>query len=138
MDFSLRLLVYLVLIFCSPLLIINAFRIQENAFFQNMYFRWYKFQFISLKGILGRYIERKAIGMYLRNFRQGRLKEMDVAAWFEKYDWVIRKSSFSTLVPHKSLMGHDSQKWYFVTKIALTYCEKIQFFQTVKGQNNFW
>ena len=56
------------------------------------------------------------------------------------------------------------QQWYFVTKIVLTYCEKKcsidrekllkfkaegrefaknfksleQFFQTVKGQNNFW
>ena len=56
------------------------------------------------------------------------------------------------------------KKWYFVTKIALTYCEKKcssdgekllifiaegrefakifrsleQFVQTVKGQNNFW
>ena len=54
------------------------------------------------------------------------------------------------------------EKWYFVTKIVLTYCEKKnvlvieknfeaegrefakilisleQFIQTVKGQNNFW
>ena len=30
---------------------------------------------------------------------------MDVAAWFGKYDWVFRKSSFS-----KSLMHHDIQK----------------------------
>ena len=55
-------------------------------------------------------------------------------------------------------------KWYFLTKIVLTYCEKncshdrekllkfeakgrefvkclrsqVQFFQTEKGQNNFW
>ena len=40
---------------------------------------------------------------------------MDVAAWFGKYDWVFRKSSFSTyqyitLVPRKSLMHHDIQK----------------------------
>ena len=42
------------------------------------------------------------------------------------------------------------EKWYFVTKIVLTYCEKnystdqeknLQKFwdlQTVKGQNDFW
>ena len=36
------------------------------------------------------------------------------------------------------------EKWYFVTKIVLTYCEKKvlrtleQFIQTVKSQNNFW
>ena len=62
-------------------------------------------------------------------------------------------------------MGFFSvSKWYFVTKIVLTYCEKncscdrkkllkfeaegqefskilrlrAQFIQTVKGQNNFW
>ena len=36
-------------------------------------------------------------------------------------------------------------KWYFVSKIVLTYCEKKKyssdrdkFIQTVKGQNNFW
>ena len=56
--------------------------------------------------------------------------------------------------------GWDLQKWYFVTKIVLTYCssdqEKLlkfeaegrefakvlrsleQFIQTVKGQNNLW
>ena len=58
----------------------------------------------------------------------------------------------------------EDQKWYFVTKIVLTYCRKNcssdrekllkfeaqgrefaqflrsleQFIQTVKGQNNFW
>ena len=58
----------------------------------------------------------------------------------------------------------ESKKWYFVTKVVLTYCEKNyssdqenllkfeaegqefanflrsqeQFIQTVKGQNNFW
>ena len=62
-----------------------------------------------------------------------------------------------------SFPGHE-EKWYFVTKIVLTYCEKKcssdrkkllkfdaegrefakflrsleQFIQTVKGQNNFW
>ena len=78
---------------------------------------------------------------------------------------LIHNSMYITLVPHKSLMHHDSQKWYFVTKIVLTYCEKKyssnrekllkieaegrefanisdrsleQFIQTVKGQNNFW
>ena len=31
------------------------------------------------------------------------------------------------------------EKWYFVTKIVLTYCEKNCFSdQKVKGQNNFW
>ena len=32
------------------------------------------------------------------------------------------------------------KKWYFVTKIVLTYCEKKsleQFIQAVKGQKNF-
>ena len=53
---------------------------------------------------------------------------------------------------------HLGKKWYFVTKIVLTYCEKNcssdreklmkleaegrefakQFIKTVKGQNNFW
>ena len=59
-------------------------------------------------------------------------------------------------------MQWQIKKWYFVTKIVLTYCEKKkcssdgekllkseaegqefaksleQFVQTVKGQNNFW
>jgi hypothetical protein len=41
--------------------------------------------------------------------------------------------------------GNKEHKWYFATKIVLTYCEKKkipqsleQFIQTVKGQNNFW
>ena len=57
-----------------------------------------------------------------------------------------------------SLLGFStyfSKQWYFVTKIVLTYCEKLkfeaegrefakilrsleQFIQTVKGQNNFF
>ena len=63
------------------------------------------------------------------------------------------------------VLWSGSQKWYFVTKTVLTYCEKKncfgdrekllkfeaegpeftkflssleQFIQTVKGQNNFW
>ena len=32
-----------------------------------------------------------------------------------------------------------SEKWYFVTKIVLTFLRLLeQFIQTVKGQNNFW
>ena len=64
----------------------------------------------------------------------------------------------------KFLRTKKMRKWYFVTKIVLTYCEKKlfydrkkllkfeaeerefakmlrsleQFIQTVKGQNNFW
>jgi hypothetical protein len=34
----------------------------------------------------------------------------------------------------------EKKKWYFVTKIVLTYSssDREQFIQTVKGQNNFW
>ena len=68
----------------------------------------------------------------------------------------------SSVKVHTSL--YIGEKWYFVTKIVLTYCEKKlfsdqekplkfeaiglefvkflrlleQFIQTVKGQNNFW
>jgi hypothetical protein len=54
-------------------------------------------------------------------------------------------------------LHHNGVKWYFVTKIVLTYCEKKllnfeaesrefakflrsleQFIQTAKGQNNIW
>ena len=73
---------------------------------------------------------------------------------FVKYYWIkewVEKSNFicDTFWLFKSLL-------YFVTKIALTYCQKKnvlvieknfgnsrlkaleQFIQTVKGQNNFW
>ena len=77
------------------------------------------------------------------------------------------KKLFSLLRAHfsfKAAFVDVSRKWYFVTKIVLTYCEKKkfidrekllkfeaegrefakflrsqeQFIQTMKGQNNFW
>ena len=49
---------------------------------------------------------------------------MDVAARFGLYDWVVRKSSFSTkqyipLVPHKSLMQKGGLRNLLVTKGSL-------------------
>ena len=59
---------------------------------------------------------------------------MDVAAWFGKYDCVTRNSSFSTsqyisLVPHKSLMDHDSQKIIFYHNFYLFFqvCKRKEF-----------
>ena len=68
------------------------------------------------------------------------------------------------MVPHYRSVSLTVMKWYYVTKIVLSYCEKKlscdrekhlkfeaeglefasclrsleQFVQTVKGQNNFW
>ena len=73
---------------------------------------------IPLKiGVLGLGGPHQAINP---NLSQGLLNRKGVAACFRKYDWVIRNSSFSTkqhitLVPHKSLMHHDSHKNYFLS-----------------------
>ena len=43
------------------------------------------------------------------------------------------------LVRIAKLQYTKSEKWYFVTKIVLTFLRLLeQFIQTVKGQNNFW
>ena len=69
--------------------------------------------------------------------------------WFEKYrsaPW-NRIGMFSELsgrseillVRIAKLQYTKSEKWYFVTKIVLTFLRLLeQFIQTVKGQNNFW
>ena len=73
-------------------------------------------------------------------------------------------TEYFSKIDTKVAMKGEIRKWYFVTKIVLTYCEKNsssdrekllkfeaegqeftkilrsleQFIQTVKGQNNFW
>ena len=64
---------------------------------------------------------------------QGRLKrwtsQLDLGNTTGGLETVVsvHNSTYITLAPNKSLMDHDSQKWYFVTIIVLTYCEKKLF-----------
>ena len=88
-----------------------------------------------------------------------------ILLWTGPSNQVRGKSLFLYNVPQRPIIKIRNQKWYFVTKIVLTYCEKKcssdwekllkfevegrafakflrsliqQFIQIVKGQNNFW
>ena len=134
----------------------------------------YNIQTAAFNGLCIRYLLLNKMAMLLQkmiftlcvSFSFYRLISSSVCGRFEKYYSCHRPRGHFFLQRSKlgTFQGKFNEKWYFVAKIVLTYCERKmfqwsrktfetwgsrpriskflrsleQFIQTVKGQNNFW